>query len=552
VDASGGVYVTGDTSSADFPTPGGYDTSHNGGDYDAFVAKFSSAGSLLWSTFLGGSSVDSGYGITVNASGGVYVTGKTSSANFPTLDGYDTSYNSGGDAFVAKFSSAGSLLWSTFLGGSSSDTGRGITTDASGGVYVTGRTYSADFPTLVGYDTSYNGDRDAFVAKFSSAGSLLWSTFLGGNDSDWSLGITADASGDVYVTGETYSADFPTPAGYDTSYNGDGDAFIAKFSSAGSLLWSTFLGGNDLDQGFGIATDASGGVYVTGRTYSADFPTPTGYDTSFDGDRDAFVAKFSSAGSLLWSTFMGGSSIDYGRGITTDASGGVYVTGHTWSADFPTPGGYDTSHNGYPAAFVYPDAFVAKFVAPGDLNGDFLVNAQDINPFVLAMTNLSAWQAAYPLLDIMVVGDCSGDSLFNAQDINPFTVLMTGSAGAGQAPQGQASTAEATTAEYTESPLASPVAGRLIAAAKATRGKSRAEVMAPVLVDTLAAGPANLDGDVEVDLFEVPAVRRRNFGQAAHPSSPAACRVIRPDGGNINRSWSGTPLAIIPLTTRKT
>jgi len=372
-DASGGVYVTGYTRSADFPTPAGYDTSHNGGD-DAFVAKFSSAGSLLWSTFLGGNDYDYGQDIAADGSGGVYVTGRTNSADFPTPAGYDTTHNGNYDAFVAKFNSAGSLAWSTFLGGNGYDYGQGIAADGSGGVYVTGYTASADFPTPGGFDTSHNGGDDAFVAKFSSAGSLLWSTFLGGNASDWGEGIATDASGGVYVTGSTSSADFPTPAGYDTSHNGGDDAFVAKFSSAGSLLWSTFLGGEMNEQGYAIATDASDSVYVTGYTDSADFPTRGAYDTSYNGgDYDAFVAKFSSAGSLLRSTFLGGSSNDEGHGIAADTSGGVYVTGETWSADFPTPVGYETSFNGG----IY-DAFVAKFAFDG--SGFLFLSDQATNP----------------------------------------------------------------------------------------------------------------------------------------------------------------------------
>jgi hypothetical protein len=204
-------------------------------------------------------------------------------------------------------------------------------------------------------DTSFLGGSDAFVAKFSSTGSLVWSTFLGGGSAEWGYDITTDGQGGVYVTGNTYSTDFPTPGGWDTSQNGSCDAFVAKFNSSGSLVWSTFVGGANYEEGRGVTTDGQGGVYVTGWTHSTDFPAVAGWDTSYNGNDDAFVAKFSSTGPLVWSTFLGGGSDDGARGITTDGQGGVYVTGYTWSTDFPTPGGWDTSYNGD------QDAFVAKF-----------------------------------------------------------------------------------------------------------------------------------------------------------------------------------------------
>jgi len=203
------------------------------------------------------------------------------------------------------------------------------------------------------------------VAKLNPAGSgLLYATFLGGSDGDRGSGIAVDGGGNAYVTGPTYSSDFPTtPGAFDTTYSGP-DVFVAKLNPAGSgLVYATFLGGSSVDHGFGIAVDGGGNAYVTGVTASSDFPAIPGvFDTTHNGEGDAFVAKLNPAGSgLVYATFLGGSSDDQGFGIAVDGSGNTYVTGRTYSSDFPTtPGAFDTTFDGY-----YYDAFVVKLVAGG-------------------------------------------------------------------------------------------------------------------------------------------------------------------------------------------
>ena len=377
LDTGGHVYVMGDTDSTDFPTTSGaYDTSHNGYS-DVFVSKLDSGlTSLLASTYLGGSSSDWGNSLTlVDTSGNVYVTGLTSSRDFPTTSGaYDTSCNDGyyydGDVFVSKLDGGlTSLLASTYLGGSSRDYGYSITLDTSGHVYVTGYTYSTDFPTTSGaYDTSQNDNKtlalgDVFVSKLDGGlTSLLASTYLGGSSGDYGNSLTLDTSGHVYVTGYTWSSDFPTTSGaYDTSYSG-GDVFVSKLDSGlTSLLASTYLGGYNYDYGESLALDTSGNIYVTGYTGSSDFPTTSGaYDTSYNAGGDVFVSKLNGGlTSLLASTFLGGSNDDLGYPLTLDTSGHVYVTGYTLSTDFPTTSGaYDTSYNG--GGQYGGDIFVSK------------------------------------------------------------------------------------------------------------------------------------------------------------------------------------------------
>ncbi len=305
VDNTGCACVTGMTLSTDFPTKNAYDAAFNGGFCDAFVTKFAASGNaLVYSTYLGGSDYESGEGIAVDGSGCAYVAGGTQSLNFPKQNAYDATHNGGPeDVFVTKFSSAGNaLLYSTYLGGPKNDFGCGISIDTFGCAYVTGWTNSSTFPTRGAYDASHNGGLyDVFVTKLSSGGkALVYSTFLGGSDTEYGQAIAVDASGCAFVTGIVYSSDFPTINAYDASfsgeYSGTYDAFVTKLSEGGNALdYSTYLGAPAYDCGEGIAVDGSGCAYVTGWTSSSSFPTRNAYDTGFNGGGfDAFVAKLSS------------------------------------------------------------------------------------------------------------------------------------------------------------------------------------------------------------------------------------------------------------------
>ncbi len=300
------AYVTGSTWSSDFPTtPGAFDITHNGGQWDAYVVKLNANGSALeYSTFLGGTGNDAGYGMTVDAAGQAYVIGDTSSNNFPTTPGaFDTSFNGGyyGDAFVVRLNANGSAMeYSTFLGGSESDNGRCIVLDSAGRAYISGGTRSNDFPTTPGaFDTSFNGGLygDAFVIRLNANGSQLeYSTLLGGSNSDYGDAIAVDATGRAYVTGPTWSSDFPTtPGAFDTGYNGGYvDGFVVRLNSnGGALEYATFLGGNGNDAGDDIVVNAAGRAYVTGYTKSDNFPTTSGaFNGSYNGgSQDTFVAK---------------------------------------------------------------------------------------------------------------------------------------------------------------------------------------------------------------------------------------------------------------------
>jgi len=383
IDAAGNAYVTGQTQSSNFPTTAGaFDRTFNvdtcprcGIDqYDAFALKLNAAGSgLVYSTFLGGFDIDDGLGIAVDGAGSAYVVGETGSLNFPTTPGaFDTSKNGAFDAFVTKLNAAGSaLVYSTYLGGTAVEFASRVAVDAALNVYVMGSTSSADFPTTPGaFDTTANGAFDVFVTKLNSAGSaLIYSTYLGGTDFDSGGGLAIDSAGNAYVSGGTGSFDFPTtPGAFDTLPGGPNasDAFITKLNPTGSaLVYSTVLGGTASEGASAIALDGSGNVWVTGGTSSADFPVIVGaVDSTFNGTADVFVSELSANGStLLYSTYLGGTQSENGNDLALDSAGNVYITGHTYSLDFPTTAGaFDTVFNGDPSIF-WGDGFVAKLGA---------------------------------------------------------------------------------------------------------------------------------------------------------------------------------------------
>jgi len=330
---------------------------------------------LVYSSYLGGSSSDAGYVIAVDSSGNAYVTGDTYSTDFPTqapIQGAKAGEAGYTDAFVAKINAAGdALVYSTYLGGSDNELGSGIAVDGSGNVYVTGDTYSTDFPTQAPIQAANaaEGYSDAFIAKINVAGdALVYSTYLGGSDTEFGGGIAVDGEGNAYVTGNTYSTtDFPLyPAG--TPIQGEhglgfSDAFVTKVNAAGSaFVYSTYLGGNGSDKGYGIAVDDLGRAYVAGYTRSINFPTKNPLQAAnVGGTYDAFVTRINAAGSALaYSTYLGGTSIDYGYGIAVDGSYNAYVTGYTQSTDFPTQAPIQGTNEGGGS-----DAFITKINATG-------------------------------------------------------------------------------------------------------------------------------------------------------------------------------------------
>ncbi len=368
IDQNGNVYISGDINSIEFPTTSGsYNEIFNGGK-DLLVSKLNGdLTELLASTFLGGSGDEYGTSLAIDQSGAVYVAGKTFSTDFPTTTGaYDENFNSTHDAFVSKLNGdLTTLLASTYIGGSESDTILSLALDQNGNVYLAGDTHSIDFPATPG--DFYNGSRgntDIFIVKLDGdLTTLLASTLLASSSSIYSIAI--DDIGNVYVGGSTIRVLFPTTQGaYCENYIGADDIFISKLNNdLSSLLASTRLGGASSDRAESITLDQTGNVYLTGVTSSTDFPTTLGaYDEVSSDGSDAFVSKLNSnLTTLLFSTYLGGSESDIAYSLMLDQSGSVYVTGFTLSTDFPITSGAYCENKG-----EYEDVFITKL--DGDLS----------------------------------------------------------------------------------------------------------------------------------------------------------------------------------------
>jgi hypothetical protein len=352
VDSSGNAYVTGRTTSTDFPTANALQPGAGGGisGSDVFVSKLNAAGNaLVYSTYLGGTGLEEALAIAVDSAGNAYITGDTSSSTFPKVNAFQTTLRGPANAFVSKLNAAGNaLLYSTYLGGSASlELGYDIAVNDAGHAYVVGMTNAANFPVKNAIHPAYGGNSDGWVAKLdttlSSNASLVYSTYLGGANLDYTRAIALDPSGNAYVAGVTFSANLPITAGaFQSTMSGVGDAYVTKLNAAGTaVVYSTYLGGSapfSPEEGTGIAVDAAGAAYVVGNTRSTDFPTLNGYQTTLGGgNADAFVTKLDAAGSaLLYSTYLGGSNIDLAAGVALDAAGSVYVAGRAFSDNFPT------------------------------------------------------------------------------------------------------------------------------------------------------------------------------------------------------------------------
>jgi uncharacterized repeat protein (TIGR01451 family) len=296
---------------------------------------------LVYSTYLGGSGNESGINVAVDASGSAFVTGNTASVDFPTRNPYQMDPGDGNDdVFVTKMTPAGNdLVFSTYLGGSGADIGRGVAVGPTGNVYVVGSTDSPNFPVQNALQPNRAGYIDVFVAQLSASGNgLVYSTYLGGGGDDYGRSIAVDADGSAYLTGDTRSTTFPVRNPIQTD-PGDAseDAFMTKIDVAGSLVYSTYLGGASSDRGESIAIDSAGNAYVTGTTYSWNFPTVRGYQSPpLNGYTDVFVTEVNSSGTgWVFSTCVGGAGHDSAYSVAVDSAGYVYVAGASQSSDFP-------------------------------------------------------------------------------------------------------------------------------------------------------------------------------------------------------------------------
>ena len=383
IDGSGCAYITGyatSTESLGFPVLAGPDLSHNGGTYDAFVAKINASGTaLVYCGYIGGTQSDFANGIAVDGSGCAYIAGSTVSTEtqgFPLLIGPDLSYNGGTyDAFVAKVNPSGTALaYCGYIGGADYEEARGIAVTSAGTAYVVGFTKSSQASFPVGAGMNYNGGifqglYDAFVAKVAPTGaSLSYCRYVGGTGNDYGWSIALDSTNNPVIVGETFSDQTSFPRTTGPNHQGGSDAFIAYIEvNSGSLYYCRYVGGTSTENGTSIAVDRSNNVYVAGATNSSPaegFPVTVGPGLVWKGQYDAFVAKLDpTLSSIVYCGYIGGVQADYGHGIAVDSAGSAYVVGYTASNattdQFPVLAGPDLSFNGN------NDAFVAKVKPDG-------------------------------------------------------------------------------------------------------------------------------------------------------------------------------------------
>ena len=396
VDSIGNTYITGITSSTNYPlTTGAYQVSYNGGSYDIFVTKLNSKGNgLVFSTFIGGNNGDYALSVKLSNNLDIYLTGVTSSSNYPTTIGaYQTNYGGGNyDAFVTKLNSSGSALaFSTYIGGSDFDQANSLAIDSQDNTYITGATSSSNFPTSSDvYQKTLKGSQNVFVAKLNSNGTaLVYSTLIGGNEKDGAASIALDIDGNAYISGNTSSTNYPVSTNaYQKSLNGQQNPFITKLNPAGSgLVYSTYIGGNNIDNGAALAIDSHKDAYLVGSSTSANFPITGGaYQTTLKGYQNVFVSKLDSSGSnLIYSTFIGGSGNDMGIFITVDSSGDACFTGGCNSSDYPTTN--DAFQNNYGGG--NSDAFVSELNSTGSnlLYSTFLGGSNDEKGYSISLND---------------------------------------------------------------------------------------------------------------------------------------------------------------------
>ncbi len=376
-DNTGNLILVGWTDSPNFPVmdAGTFYQGTKGANEDAMIVKFSPTEERLWATFYGGNHEDWAYSVTVDESGNIFVSGETVSGNFPVFDAgtfYQGALNGDEDVFILKFDNDGNRLWATFYGGDHKEGGHSIAHDASGNIFVTGYTDSDDFPKLNAgtfYQATIGGNVDAFILKFSNTGTRLWATYYGGTLDEAGNSITSDDAGNIFITGDTRSTNFPTyDAGtyYQPAMAGDTDLFVLKFANTGTRLWATYYGGTGSDYGHSIVTDIYDQIYIGGWTESTNLPVQdmgNYFQGTNAGSYDGLLLKFDNSGNRLMSTYFGGTGkefLDKWDVLAPDFCGNIYFAISSYSAGMPI---FDAGCSSYYDA-VYGglgDIFITRF-----------------------------------------------------------------------------------------------------------------------------------------------------------------------------------------------
>jgi hypothetical protein len=365
LDSSANLYMTGWTDSLNFPIDGAYQAA-NAGSVNVIVAKLSAAGTgLLYATYIGGNATDKAAAIAVDNLGQAYITGSTTSANFPLVSSNKATLGGSATAFVLKLNATGNaLLYSGYLGGTTWEVGTAIAVDSSYNAYIAGDTQSPNFPTKNGTQPTIGGNTDAFITKLNPTGGYAFSTFLGGVGNEHAGGIAVDSLGDIFVAGGTGSSNFPVVSALQASLAGTQNAFVTKIGYTQTIGFSTYLGGagGTLQQANAIALDSAGNPYVAGVTNSVSFPVTSGaFQRALNGEQSAFVTKLTATGStMVYSTYLGGDVSDWAAGIAVSAAGNAYVAGWTSSVNFPQASPVQAAFGGL------TDAFISEFNFAGN------------------------------------------------------------------------------------------------------------------------------------------------------------------------------------------
>lgn len=364
-DAAGNVYMAGLTgSTSGIASPGGFQTTI-GGAVNAYLVKFDAAGNRLWATYYGDSGPDKGYSVATDKWGNVYLAGPAGSTSGIAFNGFQNTSAGLGDAFLVKFDSAGNRIWATYYGGPGTDEGFSVATDVTGNVYLAGYTSSASGIASGGFQNNFGGGaNDIFLVKFDSSGARLWATYYGGAGDELALfagdiSVTTDALSNVLIAGLTTSTASIASGGFQNTHGGgDNDAFLVKFNSSGARLWGTYYGGTGSDRGYNVTTDAAGNIFLVGRTESSGAISANGFQNSYGGGQDMFLAKFNSSGVRLCATYFGAADVDECNGVAVDHSGNVYVAGNTANTSGIAWNGFQNFHGGGTS-----DAALVKFTS---------------------------------------------------------------------------------------------------------------------------------------------------------------------------------------------
>ncbi len=405
-DAAGNVYLVGQTFSTDSIAFGGFQNTYGGGEWDAFLVKFDANGNRLWATYYGGSGDDEAFGVATDTAGNVYLAGFTNDSTTGIASGgFQNTYGGGNyDAFLVKFDSNGNRLWGTYYGGEYNDWGRSVSTDASGNVYLTGYTTSTTGIASGGFQNTIGGNEDAFLVKFDASGNRLWATYYGGSETDEGYGVTTDAAGNVFLAGWTRTlTGLASPGGFQTIAGGGySDAFLVKFNGAGHRLWATYYGGTDMDQGWGVATDKTGNVYLTGTTNSSTNIASGGFQDTYGGSAgtgtggEPFLTEFNTNGYHFCGTYFGGMTPVNQSSIAIDAAGYVYIASHTSDSSGIAFEGFQNHYGGNFSAYLDNwDADLIKFTSCTGVAGINDFNVQNSMLYIYPNPSTNSFTIKY-------------------------------------------------------------------------------------------------------------------------------------------------------------